>query len=139
MKTYVEFRSDRFPPFEDGSEEVNPGIFGKRLAEFLKEGLKRKGLIPQEIIAEDWGYIVPLQNEGFSLWVGCSNFSETSDRFLCFIEPDHAIIYRYWFFGKIDATEQIEKVHRAMDELLTEREGVFEKKWMSAEEFRAKG
>lgn len=100
MKTYVEFRSSRFPPYEDGSDEVNPGVFGKRLAEFMKEGLARKGLKPNEIIAEDWGYIIPLENDRFNLWVGCANIDETVDRFLCFIEPDRPVVYRYWLFWK---------------------------------------
>lgn len=138
MKTYVEFRSSRFPPYEDGSDEVNPGVFGKRLAEFMKEGLARKGLKPDEIIAEDWGYIIPLENDRFNLWVGCANIDETVDRFLCFIEPDRPVVYRYWFFGKIDTTQVVEKVHRAMDEWLTEHDGVFEKKWSTRGEFHAR-
>jgi hypothetical protein len=40
MKTHVEFRSDDFPPYEDEDELVNPGVYGKRLAEFLVAGLK---------------------------------------------------------------------------------------------------
>lgn len=138
MKTYVEFRSSRFPPYEDGSDEVNPGVFGKRLAEFMKEGLARKGLKPNEIIAEDWGYIIPLENDRFNLWVGCANIDETVDRFLCFIEQDRPVVYRYWFFGKIDTTQVVEKVHRAMDECLTQNEGVFEKKLSTRGEFHAR-
>jgi hypothetical protein len=37
MLTYVEFRSGNFPPYEGEEQESNPGIFGKRLAEFLQD------------------------------------------------------------------------------------------------------
>ena len=33
MKTQVEFRSDKFPPYEGEEEQINPGLWGKRLAE----------------------------------------------------------------------------------------------------------
>lgn len=35
MKTHVEFHSDQFPLYEGEEDEVNPGVHGKRLAEFL--------------------------------------------------------------------------------------------------------
>jgi hypothetical protein len=43
MKTYVEFRSNEFPPCEGEEEEINPERYGKRVAEFLVRGLKEKG------------------------------------------------------------------------------------------------
>jgi len=35
MKTQVEFRSSRFPPYDGEEEQINPGLWGKRLAEYL--------------------------------------------------------------------------------------------------------
>jgi hypothetical protein len=43
MKTHVVFRSNAFPPYDGEEEEINPGRYGKRLAEFLVDGLKQKG------------------------------------------------------------------------------------------------
>ncbi len=40
MLTHMEFRSDRFPPYEGEEQQVNPGLWGKRLAEFPSEGSK---------------------------------------------------------------------------------------------------
>ena len=39
MKTQVEFRSAKFPPYEGEQEEINPGLWGKRLAEYLIQQL----------------------------------------------------------------------------------------------------
>ena len=43
MLTHVEFRSDRFPPREGEQEKVNPGLWGQRLAEFLRDRLRDGG------------------------------------------------------------------------------------------------
>jgi hypothetical protein len=38
MKTHVEFVSNAFPAYPGEEDEINPGIWGKRLAEFIHEG-----------------------------------------------------------------------------------------------------
>ena len=55
MKTQVEFRSDKFPPYDGEEEQINPGLWGKRLAEYLQENLTHQGLKVTSIGAEDWG------------------------------------------------------------------------------------
>ena len=92
MKTHVEFRSAAFPPYEGEEDEINPGRYGKRVAEFLIRGLKQKGFQPSEPVAEDWGWVVPIQNDAFRLWIGCGNYDEYPDGFLCFIEPHQPTI-----------------------------------------------
>jgi hypothetical protein len=39
----VEFERSDFPPYPDEEEEINPGRFGKRLAEFLSLKLPAAG------------------------------------------------------------------------------------------------
>ena len=56
MKTQVEFRSSKFPPYEGEQEQINPGLWGKRLAEYFVRKLSEKGIKTEEIIAEDWGW-----------------------------------------------------------------------------------
>ena len=135
MKTHVEFRSDQFPPYEDGSDEVNPGVFGKRLAEFLFAGLKSKGFEPLSIIAEDWGYVVNIKNDEFSLWVGCGNYEEYPDGFLCFIEPHKPVIRRLGFLWKIDTSARVSALQEAIDQLLTDNTSIRDKKWWTSEKF----
>ena len=43
MKTQVEFRSAKFPPYEGEEEQINPGLWGKRLAEYLVQEAIREG------------------------------------------------------------------------------------------------
>ena len=44
MKIQVEFRSSKFPPYEGEEEQINPGLWGKRLAEYLARKQADKGI-----------------------------------------------------------------------------------------------
>ena len=134
MKTYVEFRSDQFPAYEDESETINPGRFGKRLAEFLQLELNKRGINIDEPFAEDWGWVLPIRNENFKTWIGCGNYEEYPNGFLCFIEP-HVPLVRRFFFKKIDTTKFIETIKNAIDDSLKSNSGVSNIKWWTHDEF----
>jgi hypothetical protein len=89
VKTQVEFRSAKLPPYPGEEEQINPGVWGKRLAEYLKERLAETGIATGAIISEDWGRIVPVENAAFDLWIGCGHPDGNDDVFLCFIHPDN--------------------------------------------------
>jgi hypothetical protein len=135
MITHVEFRSSAFPPYDGEENEINPGRYGKRLAEFLANGLKEKGFQPREPIAEDWGWVIPIQNDGFRLRVGCGKYDEYPEGFLCFIEPHVPAIRKYIFFGLTDTTARVSALQKAIDELLSANPAITDKKWWSYEEF----
>jgi hypothetical protein len=116
MKTQVTFRSDKFPPYEGEEEQINPGLWGKRLAEYFVEKLKETGIETEEIIAEDWGWYIPIKNEGFRLAICCGHQDGDPDEFLCFTDPDRPVVKK--LFKKIDATEQLTRVVSAMDKIL---------------------
>ncbi len=137
MKTHVVFRSLDFPP-EDGEEElINPGRYGKRLADFLARELRSKGFEPREPAAEDWGWVLPINNERFPLRIGVGNIDGEGDAFLCFIEPHQPRIRRFPFLWTIDASGHIERLQAALDEILSADPGIREKQWWTNEEFNA--
>ena len=133
MKTYVEFRSDRFPTYDGEDKEINPGRFGKRLAQFISDGLPGEGFQPQQLFAEDWGWVVPISNDEFPLSIGCGNLEDRSDEFLCFIEPHEPLIRK--FLRKIETRDRIESLQQALDKILSEEAGVREKRWWTHQEF----
>jgi hypothetical protein len=135
MKTHVEFRSDEFPPYEGEADEINPGRYGKRVAEFLVRGLREKGFEPLQPVAEDWGWIVPIKNDGFKLWIGCGNLDEYLDGFLCFIEPHQPAVRRFPFLWKVDTSAMVTRLQEAIDQILTSNPSVRSKRWSSYEEF----
>ena len=117
MKTYFEFKSDKFPPCDGEDEQINPGLWGKRSAEYLVQKLKAHGLETEEMNPEDWGWCIPIKNDDFSLWIGCGHQYGEDDQFLCFVQPDKPVI-RKWF-KKIDTTEQVSRIVEALENILT--------------------
>jgi hypothetical protein len=67
------FRSTLFPidPRED--DETNPFCYGRSLAGWLRSKLASLGHSPEEVIPEDFGWIVVLSRGSGMLWVGCVN------------------------------------------------------------------
>lgn len=113
--TQFEFRSNKFPPYEGEEEQINPGLWGKRLAEYLKDKLAAAGIATREIIMEDWGCLLPVKNETFALSVACGHQNGDDDEFLCFIEPSTPVI-RKWF-KKIDTTQDIGRLSQALEKI----------------------
>jgi hypothetical protein len=127
MNTQVEFRSAKFPPYKGEEEQINPGLWGKRLAEYLVEKLAAKGITTEGMIAEDWGWYVPVRNEGFRLAVCCGHQDGDDDEFLCFTEPSTPIVKK--FFKTIDATAQLTRLTTALQEILAEEPEIRDVVW----------
>jgi hypothetical protein len=117
MKTQVEFRSSKFPPYEGEEEMINPGLWGKRLAEYLVQRLAERQIKTTEIVAEDWGWYIPVENEGFRLAICCGHQNGDDDQFLCFTDPSSPIVKK--LFKKIDATEQLTRLTEALQQILS--------------------
>jgi len=134
MKTHVEFRSDKFPPYDGEQEdEINPRRWGRRLAEFLANGLRREGFEVSEPDLEDWGVAISVTNDRFPLWIGCGNHEEYADGFLCFIEP-HTPVVRRWF-REIDTVERVAALQAAMHRVLSADPSIRDIRWWTHDEF----
>ena len=72
------FRSARFELEPGEDEDINPGIYGKQLAEWLKARLEDRGYRVEPIINEDWGRCLMCSRDPFRLWVGCANMTDLS-------------------------------------------------------------
>lgn len=90
MKTQAEFRSNKFPPYDGEQEEINSGC----LAEYLQKNLPHHGVKVTGIGAEDWGWMIELENDEFPLWIGRGHQDGDNDEFLCFIEPSVRAVYQ---------------------------------------------
>src|SRR6187402_2600139 len=116
MKTQVEFRSSKFPPYDGEEEQINPGLWGKRLAEYLVQKLAERAIETEEMVAEDWGWYVPVRNEGFRLALCCGHQNGDDDEFLCFTDPSTPVVKK--LFKKIDATPQLTHLTEALQQIL---------------------
>lgn len=129
MRTQVTFRSDDFPPYPGEEDSINPGIWGKRLAEFLSAELPRRSVIVREFFLEGWGREIPVENEAFAMFLGCGNQIEPGEnRYLCFIEPSKPMV-RQGLFKKVSTVLDVERVANALDAALRSRDDLHEIEW----------
>jgi hypothetical protein len=133
MKTHVTFRCDQFLPDGEDRAMPSPEPSGKRAADFLAAGLRGRGFEPHEPIAEDWGWVIPIRNERFDLWVGCGKYGDHPDGFLCFIEPHRPTIRR--LFRKMDTSEPVLALGKALDEILSANPAIKDVAWSTYEKF----
>ena len=130
MKTEVTFRSDKFPPYDGEEEQINPGLWGKRLAEYLVEKLAGTGVETEEPIPEDWGWYIPIKNERFRLAICCGHQQGDADEFLCFTDPATPVIRK--LFKKIDATDELGRVVSELEKILSSDPDIREVEWSDA-------
>ncbi len=89
--------------------------------------LKGTGIETEEIIPEDWGWCIPIKNDGFRLAICCGHQNGDDDEFLCFTDPDKPIVKK--FFTKIDATEQLGRLVAAMAKILAADPDIRDVEW----------
>jgi len=137
LKTYVDFRSDKFPPYEGEEEDINPGLWGKRLAEYFVENLPSHGFETEEVVTEDWGYFIPIVNPEFRLAICCGHQSGDDNEFLCFTDPRDPFVRK--LLKKVDATEALTRLTEAMRNILSADEDIRDINWYTAVEFENLG
>ncbi len=117
MKTVFEFRSTKFPPYDGEEEEINPGLWGKRLAEYFVAKLPPHGLETDGYVVEDWGCYVPIRVGDAKLALCCGHQDGEPDEFLCFTDPDKPIVKK--LFKRIDLTEPLTRLTEAVNAILS--------------------
>ncbi|WP_315777138.1 MULTISPECIES: hypothetical protein [unclassified Bradyrhizobium] len=132
MKTHLEFVSTAFPPEPGEDELVNPGLYGKRLAEFLSEELPRHDFTVSRMTPEDWGWRIDLENSEFPIWLGCGHYQEHENGFLCFIEPSHPFVRR--LLKKIPTTDTVDRLAGALQMILERSGKVQQMRWWTEDE-----
>jgi hypothetical protein len=127
VKTHVEFRAAKFPPYDGEEEKINPGLWGQRLAEYLVAKLEDHGIETDEMIPEDWGWYIPIKNDRFRLALCCGHQSGDADEFLCFIDPCKPTVTKW--LKKIDTTAQVRRVAEALEMILASDPDIRDVHW----------
>jgi hypothetical protein len=129
MQTSVEFTSDAFPPYPGEEDTINPGIWGKRLAEFIVSQLPDHGVLTGDFHSEDWGWEIPVRNEAFPIFIRCGNQTDSrGNRFLCSIDPSKPEV-RKGLFKKVSTLKDVERVAAALDKVLKSHPAIRDLQW----------
>ena len=112
----LEFESSAFAIIPGEDEETNPGIYGKALAQWLAEQLRVAGFSPGEVIAEDFGWCVPVQSEHHSLYVACASAGEKPQQWRVFAFAEGGVMAR--LSGKDGRAESLAVLYTAVRQCL---------------------
>jgi hypothetical protein len=88
------FQSAAFPVIPGEDEQTNPGVVGRSLALWLAEQLRVAGFSAGEIIAEDFGWCIPVDATSHSLYVACAGAGEKPDQWRVFAFAESRVIDR---------------------------------------------
>ena len=81
---FLEFESSAFAAVPGEDEATNPGIYGKALAEWLASQLRAAGLSAGNVIAEDFGWCIPVAASPQQLYVVCASTQEAPNEWRVF-------------------------------------------------------
>lgn len=80
---------------EPGEDELtNPGVFGKALATWLAEQLRNGGSRSGAVIAEDFGWCIPVESKPHRLYVACASAQEIPDTWRVFVFAEVGLLSR---------------------------------------------
>ena len=127
MMTQVEFRSQKFAAYEGEEDRINPGVWGKRLAEYLSEHLSARGISTDTALVEDWGWYLPVPNDGFRLALCCGHQDGADDEFVVFTDPSKPVVRRG--LKKVDAAPALGRLTQALQEILSSDPDITDVVW----------
>jgi hypothetical protein len=122
------FKSSKFEIEPGEDEQINPGIYGRQLAAWLKSRLEDLGYAVEDIINEDWGWCLMCSRDPFPLWVGCASMTDPSIpadappptkesiTWHCFATAE--VLFWKKLFKKIDSHSAVAKLHADLGTIL---------------------
>ena len=114
MDKFIHVRSAKFPVLPgERAELVNPGMYGKALAQYLQARLREKGYDAPFFCGEDWGWWVELKTAPFTFGV-CIYCAPERDGPLDLFCTDGARGAKQWSwrrFRSVDTTPYVRKLH----------------------------
>lgn len=134
MKQRVEFKSTAFPKYAtEDDETVNAHCWGKRLAEYVRDTLPQYGILTEDLLCEDWGWLVHVRHEAYPLWIGCGVMEGPEDDdesdspreqrepmvmtdFVLFVEAAPGFLAS--LFKRVDTKPAVEPVVRGIQQMM---------------------
>jgi hypothetical protein len=104
----VTFETDFFQPLPGEEEKTNPGRYGQALAQWLREQLLNRGVSVQEVLPEDFGWVVVVARQPFLLWLGCGNTDGSTTEWIIFPQAERSLRQR--LFGGPDPSLAVQEL-----------------------------
>jgi hypothetical protein len=112
----LEFESTSFA-IEPGEDELtNPGVFGKALARWLAEQLRNGGSRTGEVIAEDFGWCIPIESKPHRLYVACASAQEAPNTWRVFVFAEGGLLSR--LLGRDQSAQSVSSLFGSVKQVL---------------------
>ena len=113
------FTTTTFAPHSGEEGTTNPERFGEAVAIWLKTQLASAGYaITGDPIPEDWGWVVMVQREPFSLWIGCGNEEGNPSRWGLFVEAELGVLQK--LFKRIAPSTSVNALEQDIERFVRE-------------------
>ena len=112
----LEFQSSAFAVEPGEDSHTNPGIHGKSLATWLAEQLRTKGLGVGQVVAEDFGWCIPVESKPHKLFVVCASTEEKENAWRVFAFAEGGFVAR--MLGKDQSAQAVTSLYAAVKEVL---------------------
>ncbi len=112
----LEFESQGFVVEPGEDERTNPGVFGKALASWLAEQLRLRGMQVGAVIAEDFGWCVPIESKPHSLYIACASADERPNHWRVFAFAEGGLVAR--LFGKDTSSQSVAALFAVLKQVL---------------------
>lgn len=112
----LEFESSAFAIVPGEDEQTNPGIYGKALAQWIAEQLATRGFSVGDVIAEDFGWCVPIETKSPRLYVACTSVDEQPNHWRVFAFAEGGVLAR--LFGKDTSVDALASLFTAVKQTL---------------------
>jgi hypothetical protein len=132
-KNPIFFRSTLFCLEPGEEEEINPGRYGRHLANWLRDQLSRLGYTEAKVDQEDWGRRIVVFTQPYEVSIGCGNMDDEPEddydpyasperiTWHCFVEGKPPLLNR--LFGKSN-TPLVDEVEAKLRTLLERTPGI---------------
>lgn len=103
-------------------------MYGRQLANWLRERLIEKGYEVEDVIPEDWGWCVMCSRKPYYLWIGCSSVtdydtaipgdppSKENVTWACFATAEVPFLKR--LFKSINTEQGLSKLEETLNEII---------------------
>jgi len=112
----LEFESTAFAVEPGEDEHTNPGVFGKALSKWLAEQLRNAGVRTGEVIAEDFGWCIPVESKPHQLYVACANAEEVPSTWRVFVFAEGGLLSR--LLGKDQSAQAVSSLFASVKHVL---------------------
>ena len=119
---FIHIHSSKFPIMSGEAEElVNEGTYGKALAMYVEENLKKRGYDIPFICCEDWGWWVEVKGQPFALGCCVYGASDAGDKpELCLsISREAERKWNILRFRFVDTRSRVEKLFEDLKEIFS--------------------